>query len=659
MHDAPNFLDPGPTYLAPGSGFMFGDVGNRRSLLEFLPSKVAADALVLEYYNNVHFVVRTLHWPSFQLQYENFWTSVLSGIEPPASMQAVVLAVMFSAVVSMSDENAASVFGKTKRTVLTSLQTGTEVALCKAQFLRATKTETLQALLIYLLPMCRDEMSRAHSVLVGAAIRLAECMGMHRDPAAGEGLSPVEIHVRRILWFQLCFLDFRTAENQGPRPSIRRDSYDTRFPLNVNDIDLLFARPTESSGWTDMTFTRIRLECNEMHKVAWTDRERLEKKKTSITHVLGKIESFRKAMHAKYDRMFDDNIPIRKYARLVMNILLLRLHIMVLHKYHNHWTMKIPDRLRQIILTSGTQAMEDAVKINRNPEFAQWKWCVGAIQNWHTAFLLLSEVYRFPMRQEADRIWEIVDYVFETNSSLSREQKARSILNTIMKRIAIYRDIRNVGVPDSMRHGISSQPPTKKATSSPPNTIADMIKSGEGPVEGALHNNAMLFRVNIESQYHPDNNSTPSGVSEPGQDWTFDSPSTFYLSKGHRTAEQSTIPGVAPRQHIQYDTSVFHNYDRPEAGNTPSNTSTTDSLPPHVSNEQQTWQSTHQTRSSLSPSMVQQALDWSNDRGSDFTIPFIGEDTPVQPPPQLTRGDSLMLDIDWVRLTSSERFLTH
>lgn len=33
------------------------------------------------------------------------------------------------------------------------------------------------------LTMCLDEVSRAHSALVGMAIRLAECMGLHRDPA--------------------------------------------------------------------------------------------------------------------------------------------------------------------------------------------------------------------------------------------------------------------------------------------------------------------------------------------------------------------------------------------------------------------------------------------------------------------------------------------
>src|SRR4051812_48774662 len=74
-----DFLAPGSSYIAPGSGFIFGDVGSKRSLINFLPAKAAADALVRNYYENVHFIARVVHWPSFQLHYENFWTSVLAG----------------------------------------------------------------------------------------------------------------------------------------------------------------------------------------------------------------------------------------------------------------------------------------------------------------------------------------------------------------------------------------------------------------------------------------------------------------------------------------------------------------------------------------------------------------------------------------------------
>ena len=115
------------------------------NLIDFLPTKTVAAILVSKYYDNVNFVARVLHWPSFQLQNDNFWTNILAGVEPPASQQAIVMAVMFSAIASMNDEEIASLFSQSKRLVLTSFQKGTEICLSKAQFLRTTKIETMQA----------------------------------------------------------------------------------------------------------------------------------------------------------------------------------------------------------------------------------------------------------------------------------------------------------------------------------------------------------------------------------------------------------------------------------------------------------------------------------------------------------------------------------
>jgi len=90
-------------------------------------------------------------------------------------------------------------------------------------------------------------------------------MGLHRDGTHYD-LSPVEIHERRMVWHQLCFLDLRTCEATGPRPQIHQDDFDTKFPLNVDDADLEDPNPpTENADrWTDMTFSLMRFDVNEM-----------------------------------------------------------------------------------------------------------------------------------------------------------------------------------------------------------------------------------------------------------------------------------------------------------------------------------------------------------------------------------------------------------
>jgi hypothetical protein len=174
-------------------------------------------------------------------------------------------------------------------------------------------------------------------------------MGLHRD-GTEYGLKPIETHVRRMIWYQLCFLDIRTCEAQGPRPGIRLDEFDTKFPLNVDDVELEqpIAPVEDATRWTDMTFSLMRMECSEMMRILWFDRPRLEKKQVSLTAVLGKIENFRKIMHEKYLPLMDENIPIQLCAKTWMSILLTRMHIMILHRYHNSVAFRIPGKLYRL-----------------------------------------------------------------------------------------------------------------------------------------------------------------------------------------------------------------------------------------------------------------------------------------------------------------------
>lgn len=170
-------------------------------------------------------------------------------------------------------------------------------------------------------------------------------MGLHRD-GTDYGLRPVETHVRRLIWYQICFLDIRTCEAQGPRPGIRVENFDTQLPLNIDDVELDGPNPLQKSvaRWTDMTLALIRMECNEMHREIWIDRPLIEKKKISLTAVLGKVEKFRRTMKEKYLSLIDDSIPVQHCGRLILEVLTLRIHAMVLHRYHNSVVHPIPGK---------------------------------------------------------------------------------------------------------------------------------------------------------------------------------------------------------------------------------------------------------------------------------------------------------------------------
>ncbi|KAI0020173.1 hypothetical protein F4780DRAFT_383284 [Xylariomycetidae sp. FL0641] len=481
----PEFLKPSDQYIVPTSGFFFGQIGDPPSFTSFLPTREAANLLITQYFIAVHPIAPCSHRPSLERTYNTFWEEIDHGYEPRGSVQAIIFAAMFSGLVSLPEQVVYEQLQYSKANWVNSLRMGTEAALSKANFLRTTKVETMQAFIIYMLPLCRAEVSRAHSVLVGAAVRMAECMGLHRDGEKVYGLSPLDTHVRRLVWHQLCFLDIRTCEAQGPKPVIRREDYDTKLPLNCNDEELTDAvvPPESSDTWTTNTLALIRFEINEMMRSIWSDRRKLESRRTSLTTVLTKIETFRRRMAEKYDHLLDTAEPLQRYARCVMYLLTCRLMVMVLHPYHANATNPMPPRLNNLLITSGIMVVELAIQLETNPLFREWSWYLGAYFQYQVALLLATEVYFRPHTKEADRIWSCLDFVFGLDRKLSCDVKSLQLLTEIQNRTAIYSKMRKVRGTSSTTRAVPSQNAIA-GTSSPTGTPSVVMSQAPAALHG-------------------------------------------------------------------------------------------------------------------------------------------------------------------------------
>lgn len=174
------------------------------------------------------------------------------------------------------------------------------------------------------------------------------------------------------------------------------------------------------------------------------------------------------------------------------------------------------DRLRQIILTSGTQVLEDAMELETSPILERWAWYAGAYQQYHTALLLVLEIFKFPMRKEADRIWKCLDYVFEVPANLSRDQKARLILTELRDKMNVYRDIRKIRAPTGMLERLGELQP--RDPGSPHDPV--LLGAGRQPADASNYqfhgfaNGEMLFAP-------PPANDSPEGSSETGSSQIF------------------------------------------------------------------------------------------------------------------------------------------
>jgi hypothetical protein len=452
-----SYIGPGPDYIAPASSFFFPGTNMNTNLMDYLPSKNAADQLVAQYFAAVHHMCRIVHRQTFEAQYTLFWAQIATGNEPSRATQAIMFAIMFSAAVSMDETQITRQFGTSKAALIDSLRSGTEMALAKANFLRTTRVDVMQAFTAYLIPLVRAEVSRAHSALVGTAIRLAECMGLHRDGTL-YSMSPVDVHVRRLIWHQLCFLDLRTCEATGPRPQIRPGDYDTKPPLNVDDADLIGESPAKEDMpyWTDATLIRIRAEVVELRRALWFDIVQIDKKKKTLTSAVIKVQKMWNFMISKYFSMMDDNVPIHVLGKHVLTLGVQGCFIQVLHRYLFSAAQRMPDRLRQLLIEAGLTQMENAIALETKPELAKWAWYKGAFNQYHSALLLMVEVYAYPMRKDAAKIWKCLDYIFDIPTHLSPKQKAELVITDLRDRMEVYHQMRKLKATTQMEDRVQS-----------------------------------------------------------------------------------------------------------------------------------------------------------------------------------------------------------
>jgi hypothetical protein len=158
----------------------------------------------------------------------------------------------------------------------------------------------------------------------------------------------------------------------------------------------------------------------------------------------------------------------------------------------------ILDRLRQIALERGSEVLENAIKLKTAPDLKAWAWYARLYQEFHTAFLLLVEIFQFPMRKQADHIWHCLDYVYETNTTpdglvlsqqdIIRDQhrKARFILGNLVHRIAAYHKKRKIRIPVSMKESMILITPRRVGNVSDPTlplNYAHMDDMAHFPVE--------------------------------------------------------------------------------------------------------------------------------------------------------------------------------
>ena len=201
-----------------------------------LPSKDVTDKLVDCYLRTAEKVYRVLHIPTFRRDYEAIWAA--SSEPDPAFLVQLKLVLAIGAAVY--DEKFSL------RTLAIHWVYEGQAWLADPDFKpRLLNVQSLQSnILLFLARESTGVGEESNWIHAGALIRVAMCMGLHRDPASLPTRSNFASEMRRRVWNTILEIALQPSITSGGPPLISLSDFDTKPPGNFDDDQLIVDNPT-------------------------------------------------------------------------------------------------------------------------------------------------------------------------------------------------------------------------------------------------------------------------------------------------------------------------------------------------------------------------------------------------------------------------------
>lgn len=201
-----------------------------------IPDRKQCDALFEAYASYFHPVVPLTHIPTLRKDYELLW-DLRQSREPASQLQTVtlILAALYAGAVVCLHLSLTDAFPGTdiERVAIDIYQEAIN-ALHAEHFPRVPTVASLSAYMILQGTWMRDEEPLTTCSFVGVTVRVAQMLGLHKDPSHFKiTIGPIQAEIQRRVWWQVFHCDVLVAMASGLPPLIERNSWDT---MTVSDL---------------------------------------------------------------------------------------------------------------------------------------------------------------------------------------------------------------------------------------------------------------------------------------------------------------------------------------------------------------------------------------------------------------------------------------
>lgn len=408
----------GDSGAANHQGFLFSFSSMILSLRNYHPPNTQITIYWDLYKSNVAPVMKLFHTPTTESLVFRA-ANDLDHLSKPT--ETLLFSIYFAVVTSLSPDDCIVVLGVERASTLRKYRFAAEQAFARANFLNTQDIMVLQAMTLFLIAVRRSDDSRFVWTLTGLLIRIATSLGVHRD-GAQFGLSPFETEIRRRLWWQICTLDVRTSEDHGCDPSIVEASFDTKFPLNINDVDISASTsvtPTEHEDATEMTFDLIRYSVSTtVRRLSYAPPGpgpcRVKSNQATLEDKEHVIENLHQYIEQKYLRHLDTTNPLHWVAATVSRLIMAKMWLVVHHPLQRSDAgAGLPQETRDRLFRTSIEVVEFSRLLETERATLKWGWLFRTYVQWHALAFALSQLCMRTEGPQVDKAWVVIDGVFD------------------------------------------------------------------------------------------------------------------------------------------------------------------------------------------------------------------------------------------------------
>ncbi|KAK2810520.1 hypothetical protein FQN49_008533, partial [Arthroderma sp. PD_2] len=444
-------------------------------MLDHVPTRQQSNILYKSFMSGVQAISPVLHPPTVLKSYQTFWnwfTVYRKPGEPYPNPSFIPLlyAIWYGGSVTVSLKTIHAEFNVETRSALTEPFHDEVTRWLKAiSFPRSPSLNGLAAFLLVQTILSKEEEPLTSSLFISLALRVAQTMGLHRDPAQF-GISHCEAEMRRRMWWHIVHMDGVVAMSSGLPPLVSDENYwDVRLTSEVKDtlltspeaevyermVDEGYRRPDKPDDPSVCGNSMVNVyyisakgkyfmarAIRKILKIQLGTRPVTRKDMEDLKSVLVDLQS---KLHALVDRIAnpkrpstnaDGNRPIKadlanggpgcgeqyhtpvltafhKWAKILLSLFVHKAFCVAYQPFLKNAKSKIWPAARQCALRHCHGFMEKFILLATDPDFQpfQWSW-PGNHQPMHATMIMLIDLYERPASSEAPKSRAFIDKIF-------------------------------------------------------------------------------------------------------------------------------------------------------------------------------------------------------------------------------------------------------